>query len=383
MLEFYKKAFLALLGLLLISALAAFVCLERTFLRFALLPSGESDLRWQAVPNTDVQQGGESWVEVSDDSYSLDFELFVSKSKEYPHAALALEFRDLEGNPAQVDLSLYNSLTFQVKCAPANVLAFTVSTFDEQISKPGEFFTYRSPNSYFSCNQQWRQVELDLTRLEIPQWWLDQFQFDLSMNDYRLNEVPKIQFGSTSQSPTEVTSRVQLNALQINGRDWRYLYLLGAFLIVTWVAFGAWLFRQHTRALISSLRRKIQKDQPLVAYQQLSVEPQKNREKDAILRFLATNYANPDLNLDAMVTAIGVSRAKINETLKAELGFTFTGYLNKLRLTEAARLLAEKRDVSVAEIAYSVGYKNVSYFNKLFKEEYGCTPKIFRNLYQK
>jgi AraC-like DNA-binding protein len=63
------------------------------------------------------------------------------------------------------------------------------------------------------------------------------------------------------------------------------------------------------------------------------------------------------------------------------LGFTFTGYLNKLRLTEAARLLADKPEASIAEIAYSVGYKNVSYFNKLFKEDYGCTPKIFRSIY--
>ena len=35
---------------------------------------------------------------------------------------------------------------------------------------------------------------------------------------------------------------------------------------------------------------------------------------------------------------------------------------------------------SVAEVAYSVGYANVSYFNKLFKEEYGCTPKVFKTV---
>jgi AraC-like DNA-binding protein len=34
----------------------------------------------------------------------------------------------------------------------------------------------------------------------------------------------------------------------------------------------------------------------------------------------------------------------------------------------------------VAEIAYSVGYANSSYFNKLFKEEYGCSPREFRKL---
>jgi len=81
-----------------------------------------------------------------------------------------------------------------------------------------------------------------------------------------------------------------------------------------------------------------------------------------------------------VVVETGANRNKINDILKAELGFTFSGYLNKLRLTEAARLLSEKGKATVGEIAYSVGYSNVSYFNKLFKEEYGCTPKSFRSL---
>lgn len=54
--------------------------------------------------------------------------------------------------------------------------------------------------------------------------------------------------------------------------------------------------------------------------------------------------------------------------------------MNKLRLTEAARLLGEKQDSSVAEIAYVVGYRNVSYFNKLFKakKSTAAPPKVFR-----
>lgn len=93
---------------------------------------------------------------------------------------------------------------------------------------------------------------------------------------------------------------------------------------------------------------------------------------------MASRYAEADLDLDAVVQAAGVNRNKVNEILKAELGFTFTGYLNKLRLAEAARLLAEKGSATVSEVAYTVGYNNASYFNKLFKEEYGCTPKAFR-----
>jgi AraC-like DNA-binding protein len=99
-----------------------------------------------------------------------------------------------------------------------------------------------------------------------------------------------------------------------------------------------------------------------------------------VLRYIATNYTDTEIDLESVVSATGTNRNKVNEVLKTELGMTFTSYLNKLRLTEAARLLAEKSGAAIAEIAYSVGYSNVSYFNKLFKEEYGCTPKSFRSL---
>ncbi|HEY7883637.1 MAG TPA: AraC family transcriptional regulator, partial [Cellvibrionaceae bacterium] len=144
MLEFYRKALLALLGLLLVSTLAAYWCLERTFLHLTLLPSASSDIPWQAAIDTDASQGGESSVKVFDDSYSLDFELFVSSTAEYPHAAVELMFRNNDGEPTLIDLSLYDSLTFTIKCSPANVLAFTAFTFDEQITQPGNFLTYRS-----------------------------------------------------------------------------------------------------------------------------------------------------------------------------------------------------------------------------------------------
>jgi AraC-like DNA-binding protein len=112
----------------------------------------------------------------------------------------------------------------------------------------------------------------------------------------------------------------------------------------------------------------------------LTLEPFKDKEKAAILQFIAANFTNPELDLDSVAARIGANREKIKEILKRELGMTFNRYLNKLRLTEAARLLTDKTETPIAEIAYAVGYANASYFNKLFKEEYGCTPKALRAL---
>ena len=378
MLDFYKKAFTGVIALLLLSALIGYFCVERTFLHLDLLPSEHSELPWQTAIETDANQPGNSVAIVNDARYSLDFELTIAAGAQHPSAAVALSLLDEAGKTTLADLSSYTSLSFSIKCSTANVLTLIVFTLDEKISQPNDFLTYRSPSAFFSCDQNWSQVEVDLTHLAMPQWWLEMFHQKLSMNEYHLDKVAKFQFATSSQSPMGVKSRIQVGQLILHGTNWSYLYFLIVSLFVLWCGYGLWFFKQHAAALTSDLKNKILRERPLVAYRQLNMEPQRDKDQDAILRYMATAYANPELNLDSAVAEIGVSRTKINDVLKAELGFTFTGYLNKIRLTEAARLLTEKDEANIAEIAYSVGYKNVSYFNKLFKEEYNCTPKAFK-----
>ncbi|HEX7026686.1 MAG TPA: helix-turn-helix domain-containing protein, partial [Gammaproteobacteria bacterium] len=156
----------------------------------------------------------------------------------------------------------------------------------------------------------------------------------------------------------------------------------GVLFVLIWGGFVFWFFKRHTKYLVASIEEKLQKNRPLIAYQQLSIEPHKDKEKSMILRFMATEYANPDMSLDMATAKLGISHTRVNGVLKEELGLTFIAYLNKLRLAEAARLLSQQDEISIAQIAYRVGYNNVSYFNKLFKSEYGCTPKIFKSLRQ-
>lgn len=59
------------------------------------------------------------------------------------------------------------------------------------------------------------------------------------------------------------------------------------------------------------------------------------------------------------------------------MGKTFVAYVNDLRLGEACRLLLET-DATVAEIAYRVGFGNLSNFNQCFRQARGTTPREFR-----
>lgn len=378
--EFYKKALFALIALLFVDALLAAFLIHQSYLSYPLLPANKDGARWHYVAYSDVVQGGSSAIRVDPQRERLKFNFKLAEKINYPFVSASLQLEDAKGKQAMEDWSKYTSISFVAKCAPANSLILVVSTYDEKISTLDDFSTYRSPGTFFSCNQKGVPVSLDLTRLIIPEWWLYTMELDLADLDYVLNKVAKIVFGTSSSSPHNVDSRVEISEVTLHGRDYRYLGVLAFLLLAGWAAFGLWFFRAYFRALTANLDSKMKKDLPLVAYRQLTLEPYKDKEKAAILRLIATNYTNTELDMETVVADTGTNRSKVNEVLKSELGMTFTIYLNKLRLTEAARLLAEKNTATVAEIAHSVGYGNVSYFNRLFKEEYGCPPKAFRTL---
>jgi len=383
--EFYKKALYAFVLIVLVDALLAIVLVDRSYLSQPLLPAQESGderaVRWRFGYTSSVWRDDEQVVRVDDKQRDkLSFDLHLPATGPDPNVSADLLARDGKGRPALVDLSKYSTVSFVATCAPANSLVFVTSIFDEHVSQSGNYLTYPPASTYFSCNEHGVPVTLDLTRLAIPQWWFETLHRDLSRQDYALDRVERLVFGATPQSPRGIPAHVEISWITLHGRDYRYLGWLAGLVAAGWVAFGVWFFRAHGRAMLASVDTQLKKDLPLVAYRQLTLEPYRDKEKAAVLKFIATNYTNPELDLEGVVAATGTNRTKVNDVLKSELGMTFTSYLNKLRLTEAARLLTEKSDTTVAEIAYSVGYANVSYFNKLFKEEYGCTPKAFRTL---
>jgi len=378
MAAFQRKALVAFLTLLALSLVLGVAGYRRSFLEAALVPTPDKPAPWRIRPGADASPGGRSETRMLDDGRRLRVLLNVASGATTPYAEANLFFVDRAGQQVHADLSRYASVSFVATCAPGNTLSLVAPTFEPKLSRRGDLLTYRAPTAFFSCSEHGTRVNLDLTRMETPQWWFAMFGLDLSWREYRLDQVPKLAIGSTFQSPRDTDLLVDVSGLTLHGRDLRWLFVPGALMLLAWAAYGFWFFRRHAAELTREVQDRLQKDLPIVAYHQLSLQPHRDREKATILRVIATRYADAELDLESVVNETGVNRNKVNEILKAELGFTFSGYLNKLRLTEAARLLADKDTATVSEIAYSVGYNNVSYFNKLFKEEYGCTPKAFR-----
>lgn len=99
-------------------------------------------------------------------------------------------------------------------------------------------------------------------------------------------------------------------------------------------------------------------------------------ELTEVFDFIEANY-HREINLSDVAQAIGYSPAYLTNRVKHETGKTVNGWIIERRMTEARSLLIET-DWSVEQVAASVGYLNVSYFFRQFRQYQGTTPKVWR-----
>ena len=97
---------------------------------------------------------------------------------------------------------------------------------------------------------------------------------------------------------------------------------------------------------------------------------------DIILRFLLENK-NRTIRLEEAASVASMSKEAFCRFFKLRTRKTFTQYLNQLRVNEALKLL-EETELGIAEIAFQVGFENLSYFNRAFRKIQGETPSYFR-----
>lgn len=92
---------------------------------------------------------------------------------------------------------------------------------------------------------------------------------------------------------------------------------------------------------------------------------------------IVSNLANPDMDVQFVAAQMAMSRASLYNKLKQLAGISIGDYINKFRMAEAVRLLADK-DLSIQEVSEKAGFSHQRYFSTVFKQIYGVTPSQYR-----
>jgi len=73
----------------------------------------------------------------------------------------------------------------------------------------------------------------------------------------------------------------------------------------------------------------------------------------------------------------GLSPAKLQEGFKAIYGRTVSDFIRNTRLEVSERLI-RTTDLNISQVVYSIGFTSRSYFCKIFKRKFGCSPKEYK-----
>lgn len=95
-----------------------------------------------------------------------------------------------------------------------------------------------------------------------------------------------------------------------------------------------------------------------------------------ITDYVQKNFSQK-LSLEKIVAAYPYSLGFVSRRFKEEIGVPFQTYVQNVRIRESCRLLAET-PCTVTEIAAAVGYTDIKFFGRLFKQQTGVTPRTYR-----
>lgn len=111
-----------------------------------------------------------------------------------------------------------------------------------------------------------------------------------------------------------------------------------------------------------------------------------DRKKQGIVQkveeFVVQNYRNPDITLEDMAMAAGLSSNYIRRIFRDQCGYSPMDYLVNYRI-ETAKELLKNTSHTAKEIAEMVGYVNTKYFYSLFKKQTGQTTYEYKRSTEK
>lgn len=96
-----------------------------------------------------------------------------------------------------------------------------------------------------------------------------------------------------------------------------------------------------------------------------------------VLGYIEEHLQNETLDLDTIAKAAGYSKYHLHRMFSAMVGYTIHNYIQRRRLTEAARLLVFT-DRPILEIALSAGYDTQRSFTRAFQGMYHASPRYYR-----
>jgi AraC-like DNA-binding protein len=109
----------------------------------------------------------------------------------------------------------------------------------------------------------------------------------------------------------------------------------------------------------------------------LGIQEAQSRPVREAITFMAVNHGNPDLRLDDIARAAGLSMDHFGRVFQAQVGLTPMEHLRSIRIDQSCSLLSHTKS-RVREIAFEVGFRDPLHFSRVFRARTGMSPLAYR-----
>lgn len=122
------------------------------------------------------------------------------------------------------------------------------------------------------------------------------------------------------------------------------------------------------------------KANPSAGNSRIGQKPKMDRRIKLALNFINENM-DKKLTLKNLCPIVGLSAVYFSGLFKKEMGVCFSRYLTQLRI-DKTKVSLKETSLSVKEISFKTGYRNVSNFDHDFRKFVGLSPREYRKLTQ-
>jgi DNA-binding response OmpR family regulator len=93
---------------------------------------------------------------------------------------------------------------------------------------------------------------------------------------------------------------------------------------------------------------------------------------------VSTNYGNKNFGVEEFAKALYLSTQQLRRKLKAITSLTVVEFIRTYRLQKAEAMIKNNAG-TLSEIAFAVGFDSISYFSRVWQEQYSMSPSEFKN----
>lgn len=312
--------------------------------------------------NDNVDGGNSTSISQIDSANFIELSYCLKEGYAYPYSGLSIENKNTDNF---IKLDDYDFLNVTLSAVKGTNIPISLMVFDSNYSKKNDDKSLLTFQTIVHTSPNEQSFQLNFDEFKIPQWWYNENNITevIQFNKY-IHRIKTINIENCNLIALNTNDEIKISEISLQKSSYIPIYIF-----VTGILFCAVLFIK--KELDTRKTKKI-----VLEYNATEIKID-DEKTESVIKFIASNYQNPELSISFIKYKLVIPENKITEEIKEKTGFSFKQYLNDIRLHEAKSLLTSTK-LSISEIAYQVGYSNVSHFNRVFKSVEKISPSDFR-----